>query len=160
MSSNECQFTCGFGTCVRNVCECNANYFGRTCSKEIYKASEDTFQTTVTVKQFESIYYYDDITKGDPEVNYDIRSGDNPKMLFIVNESTEQNNEIFFRHEDRTKRDDTSYYLLGEMESSGQQKSSFVAEKTHVYMRFTNYDAKEAHIDLRVSSKLLRIILF
>lgn len=82
-----------------------------------------------------------------------MRSNDRPKILFVVNEASILDNEIFYRQVDRNQRDDISYYLMGDLEGRGQQKSSFTAEKTHVYMRYTNYGNEGAYLDLRISSK-------
>lgn len=103
---------------------------------------------------FESVYFYDDLSVGDSEVNYDIRSGDQPKMLFVVNEANSKNNELFYRQIDRSQRDDIAYYLLGDLQGSGRQSGSFYGEMNNVYMKFTNYDEKGAHLDLRISSKI------
>lgn len=149
----DCTFTCGFGICEENQCNCKDGYFGRTCSFKIYKTENEAFQTTESLEPYASLFYYDDITIGDPEVNYEIRSGDQPILLFVVNEASNYNTDIFFRQADKRERSDIGYYLMGELQQSGQQGSSFIGEKAHIYIRFTNYGSKNAHVDLRVSSK-------
>lgn len=114
---------------------------------------DEAFLTSDNLDPYASLFYYDDITVGDPEVNYDLRSKDRPTILFVVNEASNFNSDIFFRQANKNERSDIGYYLMGELQHSGQQGSSFIGEKPHIYIRLTNYGSESAGIDLRVSSK-------
>jgi hypothetical protein len=144
-----------FGKCESGKCVCEENFFGRLCDKKIFGMNADTFKEVTTLEAYDAFFFREDTEEGEKEVRFDMTSQDGPKMLFLVNESDENNPSYLLRRKGDSEEDKSiDSFFLEHLMNMGEEKRSFQAEKRWVYMTFINYKSSSARIDLQITSKI------
>lgn len=159
-----CPVECVFGTCTAGNCICEENFFGRLCDKKIYMMSDDLFREVTTLEAHEALYFREDTNEGEKEIRFDLNSIDKPKMMFIVNEDAENETKFLTRQIPKGSDKSIDFFMLEVLESSGEERRSFVAEARWVYMTYINFTNQQARIDLKITSnpplKILNFLTF
>lgn len=114
--------------------------------------SDDLFREVTTLEAHEALYFREDTNEGEKEIRFDLNSIDKPKMMFIVNEDAENETKFLTRQIPKGSDKSIDFFMLEVLESSGEERRSFVAEARWVYMTYINFTNQQARIDLKITS--------